>query len=62
MDLRIHLPCSPAVQLLNPVPCDVDVVCSPSLLVVVLHCDTQTMIRYMAIKHSEFLYLHLSGV
>ena len=62
MDLRIHLPCSPAVQLLNPVPCDVDVVCSPSLLVVVLHCDTRTMIRYMAVKHSEFLYLHLSGV
>ena len=42
MDLRIHLPCSPAVQLLNPVPCDVHVVCSPSLSVVVLHCDTQT--------------------
>ena len=60
----IHLPCCPAVQSLNPVLCDAHVVCSPSFSVVVLHCDTQTVndpLKWQ-LKHSESLYLHLSGV
>ena len=52
---KIHLTCSSAVQLLNPVQCDVHFVCTPSLLMVVLHCDTQTMTRQMAVKTLKIL-------